>query len=513
MSAQGGPPSTGEERESTANALPTVRSRLASMIRGGGLRLAFASNFTTYVLAVLASLATFRLMIALTDTPTVGLWALIVGFSATVGAAEMGLGSNLTRFVAARRDVSRRLLAHLSAVGAIMCLLPTALLALLAAWPIYRFAVARPDLPVDAGTVAALTAAALAVTFINATIAIFSGLAEGLGKVQQRGVSFMLYNVITLGGLWPALQAFGAVGIGVANLAGVSVQLMFVLTIFFLAARTLPRTAEDQTVGALLRTLFASTMQNFGIVLTRLTLEPVARFFVAISGSLTVQAWFELALRVSNQVRHVVVTSLGPLLFIGASDHEAMTRRFERPHAVTVRLAALLYLGLACGSPWISAVVLGKMEPGFIIFLLILGAGGAVSTAGLTGQYALSALGRFGVVLRIFVVAAVLNVVLGGLGVLAGGGAIGATAGLAAALAIKGVMMMRQHARMAGRTLWSRFGGFWAASGMAVITGGGLAFSASRLPVGNVLMLSILSCVLLLLPAWTLLRMFLRRDT
>ena len=172
--------------------MSAIGDGLARLRTTAGLRVASASNFTMHVLAVLASLATFRVMIALTDLPTVGLWALVLGFASIVGVAEMGLGANLTRFVAARQGVSPRLLVRLAAVGAIMCLLPTALIALIAAWPIYIFAVTRPELPVDAGEVAVLAGLALAATFVNIAISICAGLAEGLGRLAVRSTALLL---------------------------------------------------------------------------------------------------------------------------------------------------------------------------------------------------------------------------------------------------------------------------------------------------------------------------------
>jgi O-antigen/teichoic acid export membrane protein len=494
------------------NAISAIGNGLIRLIAKPRLRVALASNFLTHVLTVLVSLASFRVMIVLTDTPTVGLWALIVGFAVMVGVAEMGLGLNMTRYVAAHGNVSRRLIERLVAVGSIMCLFPAALLAFLAAWPIYSFAATRPDLPVMTGEVAVLTGLALVATFVNAANAIFSGLAEGLGRISQRSASSLFYNLVTLGSLWPAVSSFGPVGIGVANLAGVVAQLIMTLAILCIAARKLPRIARDETVGALLRILFASTMQNFGIVLIRLAIDPVARFYVALVGSLTVQAWFELALRASSQVRAVVYTSLQPLLFVGASDQEALPRRFERSRAFTVRLSAFLYLGLACISPLISAVVLGRIEPGFILFLVILGAGGALTTNGLPGYFGIAARGQFGTILKVTFATALLNIMLGGFAILLGAGPIGVVAGLAGAWATSGIVFQDIHARVAGESLWSHFRGFWRVGFMAVVVGGGLALAALRLTPTAVVLLALMSCLLLILPANSLAQIFLRKQ-
>jgi hypothetical protein len=116
------------------------------------------------------------------------------------------------------------------------------------------------------------------------------------------------------------------------------------------------------------------------------------------------------------------------------------------------------------------------------------------------------------VLLRYFVVAAVLNVVLGDLGAVAGVGAFGPAAGYASALAVTGALFIRHHARMAERSLWSRFSGFWLVSLTATATGAGLAVAAARLPAPTVAALSAASCVLLVLPGWQLAKLFLRRH-
>lgn len=480
--------------------------------RGLELRAASAVNFASYVLAVVASLASFRVMIALTDTPTVGLWALVFGFATAIGVAEAGLGVNLTRYVASHGGVSRRLLARLAVVGAVLCLLPSAILALLAAWPIYRFAITRPDLPVPAGDVALFTALALGAMMVISANSIFSGLAEGLGRLAQRSVAILLYNGVALAALWPAIAQFGPVGIGVAQIVGLAAQLAMILTILFLAARKLPRTADEASVVALLRELYGSTMQNLGMVLARMALGPVARFYLALVGSLSVQAWFELALRVTNQLRSLVSASLQPLLYFGASDQQGMARRFEKPRAFTMRVSALLCLGLACTSPLISAAVLGRVEPAFIVFVLIMGLGAAIYIGGLPGYFAMLARGEFGTLQKIYLLVAVLNALLGGLGVLLGGGPTLVVAALSTAHAVTGIALVRYYARVTGKSPWSHVDRLWPAGLAAIVVGGALAVAASRFAPTTVLALAAASCLLLLAPAWSLGRMFLQRG-
>jgi O-antigen/teichoic acid export membrane protein len=489
-------------------ALTAIGRGLTRLRTGYGLRTASASNFATHVLAVLASLATFRLMIALTDMPTVGLWAMIMGFAIMAAVAEMGLGANLTRFVAARPDISRRLLFRLAAVGAILSLLPTVVIALIAAWPIYIFAVTRPGLPVDVAVVATLTGLALAATVGNVANATFCGLAEGIGRLALRSAALFLSTVVTLVGLWPAVAAMGPIGIGVANLAGVLVQLGTVLAVLFVAARRLPRSGDEETVPALLRLLFASTVQNLGVMLARATIEPVARFFVALAGSLSFQAVFELALRVAIQFRWVVQNSLQPLLYVGASDQQALATRFERPRAFIVRLSALMFLALACLSPLISAVVLGQIEPAFIVLIVVLGAGSALAINGYPGLYAITARGEFASLLALTVAIAVVNAVLVSLGVWVDG-PMGSVAGLAAGYAVSGLVFQHYLARLSGQSLWSQFGGFWPGTVLAAVVGVALALAAFRFPPATVLVLAAVSCALLIAPFLSLARTFL----
>ena len=467
------------------------------------VRTSAAVNVVCYVLLVVASLASFRLMIVLTDTATVGLWGLINGLAMVITTAEMGLSGNLTRFVAARADVSRRLLAQLLGAGVIMCLLPATIIAFVAAWPMFEFAVSRPGLPVESADVAKLTLLGLAGMVIITVSGTLSGLAEGVGRLRQRSASTLLYNVVTLATLWPAVDRFGAVGIGLANLLGVTMQLLVVLGSLAFAALTLPASGPAPGVIVLIRELFASTVQNLGTTILNKTLDPAARLFVGLGASLTTQAWYELASRVCNQVRSVAMMGLQPMLYVGASDRDALATRFEKPQALAVRLSALMYLALACGAPFISLVLFGQLEPLFILFVLILGLGGTLHVSGYLSYFAIVAHGQFGVLFRITLVSALLNAIVG-LAVFLGAGPFAGAAGLSISYGYSGFAFLQHYAPLSGKPIRSLLQGFWSLSALAVLAGSILALATEHYSQTFVLALSAAACLLLVPPGWSL---------
>jgi O-antigen/teichoic acid export membrane protein len=462
-----------------------------------------AVNVVCYVLLVVASLASFRLIIVLTDTATVGLWGLINGLATVVVIAEMGLSGNLTRFVAARADVSRRLLAQLLGAGVIMCLLPATVIALVSTWPLFEFAVSRPGLPVEGPDVAKLTFLGLTGMVIITVSTTLSGLAEGVGRLRHRSASGLLYNVVTLATLWPAVDHFGVAGIGLANLLGVFVQLVIVLGSLAFAALKLPAAGEAPGVITLIRELFASTVQNLGTTILNKMLDPAARLFVGLGGSLTMQAWYELASRVCNQVRSVAMMGLQPMLFVGASDRDALATRFEKPQALAVRLSALMYLALACGAPFISFVLFGEVEPLFILFTLILGLGGALHVSGYLGYFAIVAHGQFGVLFRITLVSALLNAFVG-LAVFLGAGSFAGAAGLSISYGYSGFAYLRHYARLSGKPVLSHLQGFWFLSALAVLVGSVLTLATGYYSQTLILALAAAACLLLVAPGWSL---------
>jgi O-antigen/teichoic acid export membrane protein len=467
------------------------------------VRMSAAVNVVCYVLLVFASLASFRLMIMLTDTASVGLWGLINGLAMVVLIAEMGLSANLTRFVAARTDVSRRLLAQLLGATVIMCLLPATVIAVASAWPMFELSVSRPGLTVDAPDVAKLTFLGLAGMMILSISTALSGLAEGVGRLRQRSASGLLYNLVTLATLWPAVDRFGVVGIGIANLLGLCVQLLIILGSLAFAALKLPGEGEAPGVAVLIRELFASTVLNLGTTILNKTLDPVARLFVGLGGSLTVQAWYELAARVCNQVRSMAIMGLQPMLFAGAADREALATRFDRPQGLAARLAALMYLGLACGAPFISLVLFAEVQPLFVVFALILGLGGALHVAGYLGYFAIVAHGQFGALLRITAAAAAINVLIGATVALGAGPFAGAT-GLSVGYGYAGYAYLKRYSRIAQRPILSLLDGFWFLSVLATLVGVALTLATYYYSQPVVLALAAASCLLLIKPSWSL---------
>jgi O-antigen/teichoic acid export membrane protein len=226
---------------------------------------------------------------------------------------------------------------------------------------------------------------------------------------------------------------------------------------------------------------------------------------------LTAQAWYELALRICNQLRSVALFALQPLLYYGAADREGISRRYAKPQAFAGQLAALMYLGLACGSPLISFVLFGEVAAGFIVLALVLGLGFVLSVIGLPGYFGLVARGEFGRLLRFTMVGAVLNV-LAGLGAYLGAGPVAGAAGLSISLGYAGICQLRWYSRLSDKGLLSYFGGFWMGGLMAVGVGVALVYAAERLAPLMAVALGVGCGILLVPPAWSLTRLILGRN-
>ena len=282
-----------------------------------------------------------------------------------------------------------------------------------------------------------------------------------------------------------------------------TMQLLVVLGSLAFAALTLPASGPAPGVIVLIRELFASTVQNLGTTILNKTLDPAARLFVGLGASLTTQAWYELASRVCNQVRSVAMMGLQPMLYVGASDRDALATRFEKPQALAVRLSALMYLALACGTPFISLVLFGQLEPLFILFALILGLGGALHVSGYLGYFAIVAHGQFGVLFRITLVSALLNAIVG-LAVFLGAGPFAGAAGLSISYGYSGVAFLQHYAPLSGKPILSLLQGFWSLSALAVLVGSILALATEHYSQTFVLALSAAACLLLVPPGCSL---------
>jgi hypothetical protein len=179
-------------------------------------------------------------------------------------------------------------------------------------------------------------------------------------------------------------------------------------------AKALPRGQASMT--GIVRGMWAQNAQLSLIAFLRLTFEPVTKLLISATAGLAIVAAFDLALRISTQLRIFMQALVQPLLLLGARskeplDVEAMAQ-FERMDGLLDKIGRSMVKIQVAAGPVLSLVGFGVINRNFLIFSAILAIANQLNTVGLVGYYYQLSSGSMAPLVRIQAAMALLNVSL-----------------------------------------------------------------------------------------------------
>jgi len=393
---------------------------------------------------------TFRLTISLTSVEIMGAWALLQGLFIVSRVADSGMGANITRYVsvnlAESREVSGRAVAG---AGVLIGLVPVVLICGITFAPIvwYVKGLFRGSHAATEVVPLAILCVAFAATSSLATTLL--AICEGAGRLVAKNGVIIASNCLGIVVAYPSLRHFGAPGVGITYCA-VSISQLALATVLLHRDRSL-RGPRGERVGHISRHLWRENAQLSGVAALRLTFEPLTKFLLSRVTTLAGVAAFELALRVTTQIRVLLQSSAQPLLLMGARKTAAPTAEvaasFSRARGILyVVVKSALWVQIAATTV-LSYVGLGRLDPHFEIFYVVLVVANAINSLGLTGYFLQLSSGILVPLLRVHAVMAIMNLTLG---VIAAAllGQYGVVCAYAITMSYGGLALAAMHARL-----------------------------------------------------------------
>ncbi len=249
-----------------------------------------------------------------------------------------------------------------------------------------------------------------AAAVLNTGMGLLVGSLDGTGRSIDRAVAILIATSLYALSAEPLIAHFGVLGLP----AGMALQ--SVLTMLMLSAR-MPLSRERRSSGLawLVRTSTAYVLQGIWLGATRAGFEPLCKLAIVQAGGYGAVAVFDLANRVSAQIRAMLMSGVQPL---GAMSVERTTGFTEDARAhlmrawnVAFRLAAYLAAGQLCAGPLLSILALHLVEPSFVVYNTIFALAAWVNALGLIGVQAETGSARLAPLLRIHIEMLILNTV------------------------------------------------------------------------------------------------------
>jgi len=405
------------------------------------------TNAASSVLQILVSSVTlvilYRVLIDAIGVERLGVWSLVIATTSMAQLASMGITGSIVKFVAAHDASGDHASLSLLIQTAIASIAALFVVVLLAAYPLagLYLGYALKGSLLDAAL--AILPQALAAYWIAMLTGVVQAGLYGCQLIACRNNLLMAESVSYL-----ALCFFVAGRYGLAGLAWARVaqNLVSLLASWCLLKRRVP--ALPLLPRRFDRNIFREIVgysANFqAISALAMLCDPLTKGLIGNFGSAATVGYYEMANRLVQQVRSVIVSANQVLVPAFAQLKELEPGRIRglylRSYRLLFFISAPVFSALIVGAPLVSRIWIGRYEGAFVTAAVILGIGWFFNTLCVPAYYAGLGTGELRWNLVSHAVMAFLNV---GLGYLLGTylGGVGVMAGWAVALATGGVML------------------------------------------------------------------------
>lgn len=376
------------------------------------------SSITTAVLLF----AVFRLSAEYVSVEWIGAWSLIQGMLLIARISDSGAGNNISRVIAVRFKQSAPLQLRNTTIASLLIASGPSIILTTATAPLVGwYVVNRFGADLDRESIWLLVWIAAFNAAMAASANVLLAICEGAFQLNYKSCSIIAGNIVGMLLIYPLLTGLGPAGIGLVYLASTATQLGL-STIRVAQLWRNEQRGEQMGVASHIRYLWRENFHLSGIALIRLSFEPATKSLLSLFAPLIVIAQFELALRVTTQIRIVIQSALQPLLVIGARDegdaHIDTREAFLRNDRVLAMLSLGGVVSQTLSAPAIQWLGMGFNHRIFIVFFAFLAVGNALNTMGLSGYYWQLTSGSLVSLVKIQSIMAIANVFVGSVGYL-----------------------------------------------------------------------------------------------
>ena len=358
-----------------------------------GLRRNAIWNLAEVAVSSLVLFVLYRLILKNLGVTSLGVWSLVLATTSLARVADLGAAGGLGRYVAlsqARDEAGEGALIYVETALITNAGLYIALGAILY-WPAWwgLGLVTHGDMTVEARRLLPFAIGSFALQNIaNVVTAALIGFHRSYQKSMLMLGTLALQATVAL----LTVKTLGLRGVALAQIIQYSLLIFLGWFLVVNAAGGRFRLAVPYRIGiGALRDLLGFGVRLQALNLASFLFEPATKFVLSSTLGLATLGLYEVASRGILQVRQLVVApsqNLTPLLTAEMEVNPAgLPALYERAFITISLTAAVAMAGMGLGSPIISFIWLGKLDPMFVIFSLIIALGWFGNMISVPGYY------------------------------------------------------------------------------------------------------------------------------
>ena len=321
-----------------------------------------------------SSFIVYKLVLDRLGAELLGVWSLVFSISSVANVANLGVASSLVKFIAGyHKDYNWTKINQLIGTG--FCVVAGLMAAVILALYFFRDSV-LVFLLKDKNSIigAAILPLSLMSLWINTVAAIFLSVLDGFKETYIKNILYILSSLFYLGATFFLIPSYGILGLGYAQILQGIILLAGALTVVVFYNKQI-KVREMGFKFEAFREIFSYSFQFQLVTIMSIIIEPTTKFFLVRFGSLADVGYFEMGNKLVVQIRQILVSGNQVIIpFIAQKEKsKAYIVDFYRMNFSLISILSILIIGvLAIGTPLISLLWIGRVEPMFVITALSL---------------------------------------------------------------------------------------------------------------------------------------------
>ena len=339
----------------------------------------------------------YRFLLKTIGVEQLGVWSLILAMTSVTQIANLGLSGSIVKYVA--KYVARRDTASVSRViqtAAISAALFVGMV-LLIGYPFIRWIISLvvPDKYISLA-ISILPYALLAFWIMIITSIFQSGL-DGLHRIDLRCLLLMLGAIIQLLLSFILTPIYGLMGLAYSNIIK---NLLILICSWVLLRRYFPSLPlfPYKWDKSLFKEIIGYGISFQVISITTMLYDPITKALLSKFGGLSMVGYFEMASKMIQQLRALLVSANQVLVPAIADLYEKIPEKIQSIYISSYRLlfflALPLYSIIIILNPTISKIWIGHQENIFILFSALLSIGWFINTLNAPAYFAFLGIGN-----------------------------------------------------------------------------------------------------------------------
>ncbi len=342
---------------------------------GSSIAQIFVSGIALFIL--------YKYLLIIIGAETLGIWALVLSASSLVQFANLGITGSIVKHIADYDAVGDRDKMSLAVQTAVFSIGALSIAIIAAIFPLAHYYFEFALEPDDYANAVEILPIALLCFWLSMITSVYQGALYGRHLIAERNYVLMLDSVLHLILCLALASEYGLIGLAFARAFQNIISLLLTVMLLKRSLQELP-VFPLRWSKKLFKEMFNYAINFQVITLLVMLFDPITKGFLSRYTSVSVVSYYEMANKLIQLVRSIVVSVNNVLVpsfaKLQQTDQKKAQELYSKSYKVVFYLAFSIFGFVIAGSPLTSFLWIGKFEEAFVLSMVFLSVGWLINT-------------------------------------------------------------------------------------------------------------------------------------